>query len=90
MTRLRLGQCVITMGAAEAFDNTSEEPGRFLYRHARGDWGDLDPFDKEQNDQAVERGERVLSAYHLKTGVKFWIITEADRSSTTILLPTEY
>lgn len=55
-----------------------------------GDWGDLDEEDRKENDLSVEEGFRILSAYELYTGEKVWIITEADRSSTTILLPSEY
>lgn len=61
----------------------------FLQRHRAGDWGDLDPEDARSNDEAVKAGDRILSAY-THEGVKFWIITEADRSVTTFLLPEEY
>ena len=60
-----------------------------LARHARGDWGDLDLPDREANDEALRTGERLLSAYVATTGVRFWIITEADRTSTCTLLPEE-
>jgi hypothetical protein len=59
-------------------------------RHARGDWGDVDAHDKRANDAAVKQGTRIVSAYVLDDGTRVWIITEADRSSTTILLPEEY
>jgi len=61
-----------------------------LRRHARGDWGELGEEDRQANDLAVKHGARLLSAYHTKAGIKFWIITEADRSATTVLLPEEY
>lgn len=61
-----------------------------LARHAAGDWGDLCGEDRAANDRAVAVGARILSAYHTPEGVKLWIITEADRSATTILLPEEY
>ena len=61
-----------------------------LARHAQHDWGELDNEDKRLNDQAVQDGTRLLSAYTDTKGTKFWIITEADRSATTILLPEEY
>ena len=61
-----------------------------LRRHARGDWGDLDDEDRKANDRALQEGSRLFSAYKTKAGVKFWIITEADRSATTVLLPDEY
>ena len=61
-----------------------------LMRHASGDWGDLDPEDKQANDDALEHGGRIFSAYTSSAGVRFWVITEADRSMTTVLLPDEY
>ena len=61
----------------------------FLHRHQSGDWGDLDEEDKAENNLSVEKKFRILSAYHL-FGEKIWVITEADRSSTTVLLPSEY
>src|SRR5688572_11675140 len=61
-----------------------------LKRHLRGDWGDLDKDDKIENELSLEKGFRLLSAYKGANGTKFWIITEADRSSTCILLPLEY
>lgn len=61
-----------------------------LRRHTLGDWGDLDEEDKRANDMALCTGERLLSAYRDREGVVFWIITEADRSVTTVLLPSDY
>lgn len=61
-----------------------------LRRHARGDWGDLGADDRDMNDRAVAHGERILSAYDVPGGRRVWIITEADRSATTSLLPEEY
>jgi len=61
-----------------------------LERHGRCDWGDLSAHDKRANDEGVANGDRLLSSYKSTAGVKFWIITEADRSSTTALLPDEY
>jgi len=61
-----------------------------LARHASGDWGDVDGSDWSANDEALERGGRILSSYRAKDGTKFWIITEGDRSATTVLLPEEY
>jgi hypothetical protein len=62
----------------------------FLQRHQRCDWGVVDKEDWESNDWSLENDERILSAYRLANGVKVWIITESDRSTTTILLPEEY
>lgn len=61
-----------------------------LKRHVHGDWGDLDEDDKAQNDRSLQRGCRLLSAYRDAQGTVFWIITEADRSVTTVMLPEEY
>ena len=67
-----------------------DEVIRALARHQSGDWGDVDTEDQQENEYALGRRLRLLSAYHSQTGVKFWIITEADRSVTTVLLPREY
>ena len=86
--RFALGRTVITRGALDALDEADVLAG--IARHASGDWGDLCPEDKQANDDALRVGARVLSAYHIDSGQKFWIITEADRSATTVLLPEEY
>ncbi len=86
--RLKLGRVVATPGALEVL--TADEIRSALDRHIRGDWGDLGDEDKRENDFAFGRSLRILSAYHAVSGVKFWIITEADRSATTVLLPDEY
>jgi len=79
------------MGALAAFAGALDEDlNNYISRHADGDWGDLDEHDRKANEYALEHGLRVLSAYTLGSGEKIWIITEADRSSTTILLPEEY
>ena len=85
-----LGQCVITPGASEALTEAEVNPSALLGRHQRGDWGSLSEDDMEANQWAVETGERILSAYILTTEVDVWVITERDRSYTTILLPSEY
>jgi hypothetical protein len=85
-----LGQLVATPGVLQALQEASEHPASFLARHAAGDWGDLSDADKAENDASVAHGLRIFSAYHLSTGVKIWLITEADRSVTTVLLPSEY
>jgi hypothetical protein len=61
-----------------------------IHRHQAGDWGTLDSEDKNANDRALSCGGRMLSAYFASDGTKFWIITEADRSVTTVLLPEDY
>lgn len=85
-----LGQIVATPGALEALDQATQTPAEFLTRHVSSDWGDLCAEDKQLNDQALTDGSRILSAYRTTKGTKFWIITEADRSVTTLLLPEEY
>ncbi|TEU19184.1 MAG: hypothetical protein E3J25_00170 [Anaerolineales bacterium] len=85
-----LGQIVATPGALEALERAGQEPAEFLARHACGDWGDLDDFDRKENELSLKRRLRLLSAYTLSTGVKIRIITEADRSATTLLLPSQY
>ncbi|HLM81559.1 MAG TPA: hypothetical protein VK302_13140 [Terriglobales bacterium] len=65
-------------------------PWPYLVRHIAGDWGDVDEDDHRENQLSLIHGFRLLSAYTLKSGTKIWIITEADRSVTTILLPEEY
>ena len=82
--RIPLGQVVATPGVIAAVPNV--EMMQALARHKRGDWGELCPEDAREN----ELGFRLLSAYTSSAGVKFWIITEADRSATTFLLPAEY
>jgi len=67
-----------------------ESPLEYLLKHTQGDWGDLDPEDARENEYALGRRLRIFSAYTLQSGVRIWIITEADRSVTTVLLPEEY
>jgi hypothetical protein len=88
--KFSLGQIVATPGALRAFAESRDELFAFLYRHASGDWGELDEEDQKENELSLREGYRLLSAYKLKTGEKIWIITEADRSVTTLLLPEEY
>ena len=83
-----LGQVVITPGALEAIPQ--DEVMAALSRHSRGDWGIVKTADWKENDLSVREGFRILSAYETRDGTKFWIITEADRSSTCLLLPNEY
>lgn len=85
-----LGTMVATPGALEAMRESDEMPLTFLARHASGDWGDLDSHDKRANNSALVSGTRIFSAYRTANGERLWVITEADRSSTCILLPDEY
>lgn len=83
-----LGQIVATPNALEHVAHS--EIQNALTRHIRGDWGTLDAEDLESNDRALVSGGRLFSSYLSPQNVKFWIITEADRSATTILLPEDY
>jgi hypothetical protein len=89
MVPLPLGKVVATPGALKLLLEAGEYPFDYLARHATGDWGDLCTFDRRQNERALRVGERIFSSYETPAG-KVWIITEADRSITTILLPEEY
>lgn len=88
--KFNLGRTLITPGALAALRNAEATPCTYLERHAVGDWGDLCQEDREENDLSLVEGFRLLSAYFLPDMTKIWIITEADRSATTILPPDEY
>ena len=90
MTLFSPGQIVATPGALAAFTEGGEEPVTYLARHFAGDWGEVCEDDAKENNFSVENGFRILSAYTLSSGVKIWIITECDRSATTLLTPEEY
>jgi hypothetical protein len=83
-----LGKIVATRAATLTLQ--PEEIRAALCRHAQGDWGDIDPMNWESNEQALRVSDRLLSVYHTGNGVTFWVITEWDRSITTILLPQDY
>ncbi len=83
-----LGDIVITANARQTLHPNEVE--RALTRHAAGDWGNLCDEDRRENEQALQEGRRLFSAYQADDGSKFWIITEADRSVTTVLLPLDY
>ncbi len=91
-----LGQVVITANLQRTLDNgdpntnSMEELQGFLHRHVSGDWGDLGEEDKRENQLLLERGFRIFSAYNTSSGIRVWIITEADRTVTTALLPQDY
>jgi hypothetical protein len=85
-----LGQIVATPGALAALKKAGQQPGEFLTRHVNREWGDLDEEDRKENEYSLEHGFRLLSAYKTNAGDRLWIITEADRSVTTLLLPEEY
>lgn len=85
----RLGRIVATRGVLKHLERHGIQADPYLRRHVRGDWGDVPPPDALANDQAVKDGSRILSSYEV-AGRKVWLITEADRSVTTLLFPSEY
>ena len=90
LLRVELGQTFATPGAVEELEKAGVSSLRLLGRHQSGDWGDISEADRKENELSLKEGFRLLSAYKLETGAKIWIITEADRSVTTLLLPEEY
>jgi len=87
-SKFPLGQIVITTNAKDSLN--PEDIPLALERHASGDWGDLGEADIRSNEIGLAQGLRLLSAYDDRAGIRFWIITEADRSATTVLLPQDY
>ena len=87
---IQLGRIVATPGALEALDRYAINATTLIWRHQHGDWGELSPDEARENTEAVRTGSRVLSVYPIAPGERLWIITEADRSATTLLLPSEY
>ena len=83
-----LGRTVITPNALERLTNDDVQAA--LARHADSDWGDVCPEDRQENELSLREGFRLFSVYHSAAGEKFWIITEADRSATTVLMPEDY
>lgn len=86
--RFDIGRLLFTPGAIQEIP--PETAGRALLRHISGDWGDVCLVDRQANESALRTGRRLFSVCHTEGGMKFWIITEADRSYTTVLLPSEY
>lgn len=84
------GRIVATPGALALLEETKKSPSEFLSRHLRGDWGELCQDDKTENELSLKHGFRLLSSYPITETAQLWIITEADRSVTTLLLPSEY
>ena len=85
-----LGTVVATPGALALMEKSAEAPAKFLRRHIAGDWGDVNDEDQQENETSLREGFRLLSAYQTQAGERLWVITEADRSVTTILVPSEY
>jgi hypothetical protein len=88
--RFALGRVTATPGALTALERAEQLPAEFLDRHVNGDWGEVPDEDKQENELSVEQGFRILSAYTTSAGDKLWILTEADRSATILLLPEDY
>jgi hypothetical protein len=93
-TKFSVGNLVATTNFMRRLESLGEDPqkliGEAVARHVSGDWGECCPEDSHSNDEAVRIGERIHSIYRTKSGVKYWVITEWDRSVTTVLLPEDY
>lgn len=87
-SKFPLGRTLITPGAQEALH--PEDVMKSISRHVSGDWGDCGPEDWQENELSLHERLRLFSVYHDRNNTKFWVITEADRSATTVLLPSEY
>lgn len=85
-----LGRIVATPGAIKALEDAGDSAFKLLDRHRNGDWGAVCGEDGKENDLAIREGHRILSSYRTSLGTKVWVITEADRSTTTLLLPEDY
>lgn len=85
-----LGQCLVTRGASEALNESGEWAMKYLLKHQSGEWGDLGAEDKAENEFSVLNNFRILSAYVLPNGKRIYVITEMDRSVSTVLLCEEY
>jgi len=88
IAKFRVGRIVATPNALQSI--TEQDIFTAIQRHQAGDWGEVDATDRKANDRALAHGTRLLSAYTAQNGTRFWVITEADRSSTTVLLPQDY
>jgi len=94
--KFKLGKLVITPAALEVIEQAKQNPTKFLKRHLFGDWGEVCAEDKQLNNEAIahegdlDKQQRVMSVYKTSKNEIIWIITEYDRSATTILLPSEY
>ena len=89
MSLFPLGRVVATPGALAALEEASVEPLELLRRHESGDWGEVPPEDARENERSIEQGWRIMSSYHAGEE-RVWILTEASRESTCLLLPSEY
>ena len=85
--RFNPGRLMITRNAKDVLPRVEIDAAN---RHLSGDWGDVCQSDWQLNEDALKKGDRLMSVYHTQDGEKFWIITESDRSATTVLLPSDY
>ena len=85
-----LGQLVATPGALAAFEKSGQSPMDFISRHVSGDWGEIPEEDRKENQFSLEKGFRLMSSYRTSANDVVWVITESNRSHTTLLLPSEY
>lgn len=88
LDKFALGRTVITAAALDALH--AEDVDAAMKRHARGDWGEVSQADWAENELSLNQGFRLLSEYRDRNDQRFWIITEADRSATTVLVPEDY
>jgi hypothetical protein len=88
--KFEVGQVVATPGAIQALSRNGTDQREYVNRHQSGDWGDVGSGAAWENQCAINQSQNIMSAYTLKDGTRVWIVTEADRSATTILLPEEY
>lgn len=88
LAKFRLGHLVATPNALSQL--TAQDITRAIGRHQSGDWGDVCDEDRQENELSLQKGFRILSVYHSEKGARFWVITEADRSVTTVLMPEDY
>jgi hypothetical protein len=88
IAKFRIGRIMATPTVLSRL--TQDDILKGLARHQAGDWGDVDEHDRQANECALVQGTRLFSVYHSAAGIKFWVITEADRSATTVLFPEEY
>lgn len=86
----KLGHCVATPGAIHALEEAGQGVWEYVSRHVQGDYGEVDAEDRQANEDAIKHGERILSAFTLRTGQRLYVITEADRSSTCVLRVEDY
>jgi len=90
MPKFSIGQVVATPGALAALQESQDSFWSYLQRHSNGDWGEVNAEDSAENELSLREGFRLLSVYTITSGIKIWVITERDRSATTILLAEEY